>query len=64
MQVIFSVVSLNLIGVGKTSILMRYTKNKFTDDYKVTVGAEFGSRTISIDETTKIKLQIWDTVIT
>jgi len=54
---------INFQGVGKTSILLRYTKNEFINDYQVTVGAEFGSRVINIDGGHKVKLQIWDTVI-
>ena len=49
-------------GVGKTSIVKRYTENTFDKDYRVTVGAEFASKFVDIDESTRIKLQIWDTV--
>lgn len=50
-------------GVGKTSILQKFTANEFSEEYQVTVGVEFGSKTIDIDDSTKVKLQIWDTVI-
>ena len=50
------------LGVGKTSILKRYLKNKFTDEYQTTVGVEFGSKYVDIDEYYRVKLQIWDTV--
>lgn len=49
-------------AVGKTSILTSFIKRKFIPNYKVTVGAEFGSRTIKIDDDTRIKIQVWDTV--
>ncbi|KAJ5080744.1 rab2a member ras oncogene family [Anaeramoeba ignava] len=47
-------------GVGKSSILLRYTEDKFVSDYETTIGVEIGSRTINIDKK-KIKIQIWDT---
>src|SRR4051812_42932829 len=51
-----------IIGVGKTSILQRYTANEFNEEYQVTVGAEFGSKLIELEDSTKVKLQIWDAV--
>lgn len=47
-------------GVGKTNILTRYTKNIFNQDSKTTIGVEFGTKVLSINNH-KIKLQIWDT---
>ncbi len=47
-------------SVGKTNILTRYTKNLFNTDSKATIGVEFGSKIININDH-KIKLQIWDT---
>ena len=52
-----------LIGdscVGKSSLLMRLTENDFKEDYEVTVGVEFGSFLVKIEDQI-IKLQIWDT---
>lgn len=49
-------------GVGKTSILLRYTTNEFATEYHVTVGAEFGSKTLTLEGGHKVRLQIWDTV--
>ena len=48
-------------GVGKSCLLQRYTKDEFGSEYNVTIGVEFSSKTIDVDENTKIKLQIWDT---
>lgn len=50
------------IGVGKTAMLTKYIKGEFTDQYNVTVGVEFTSKTVRIDDKTQVKLQIWDTV--
>ena len=49
-------------GVGKTCILNQYTHKEFKPDYNVTIGVEFSSKTVQLDENTKVKLQIWDTV--
>ena len=42
-----------LIGdscVGKSSLLMRLTENDFKEDYEVTVGVEFGSFLVKIED--------------
>ncbi|KAM8967461.1 ras-related protein Rab-10-like [Pelodytes ibericus] len=46
-------------NVGKTCILTRYT-DKLIPSYMATVGIDFKTKTINIDETS-LKLQIWDT---
>jgi len=48
-------------GVGKSSVLLRYTQNDFKRDYGATIGIEFASKSVEIDPETIIKLQIWDT---
>ena len=58
---LFTTIKLYL-GVGKSSILLRYTQNQFRKDYNVTIGVEFCSKTVEIDSDTSVKLQIWDTV--
>jgi Ras-related protein Rab-11A len=47
-------------GVGKSNLLMRFTKNEFNPDSKSTIGVEFATRSISF-ENKVIKAQIWDT---
>ena len=44
------------LGVGKSCLLLRYTKNEFRAEYDVTIGVEFSSKTVDIDENTKLKL--------
>ena len=58
----FPKITLCKLGVGKTALLQRYIENKFNKDYHVTVGGEFASKFVNIDESTRIKLQIWDIV--
>ena len=47
-------------GVGKSNILLRYIYNSFSDEFKTTVGVEFGAKNIEINN--KIyRVQLWDT---
>ncbi|MHA1713883.1 MAG: Rab family GTPase [Candidatus Ranarchaeia archaeon] len=47
-------------GIGKTALVLRYTKDTFSEDYKVTIGVQFATQIEEIDGET-VKLQIWDT---
>ena len=54
-------VKLVLLGnsnVGKSSIVLRYTKNEFKSDSAPTIGAAFLTQTISIGDQT-VKFEIW-----
>jgi Ras-related protein Rab-2A len=47
-------------SVGKSNLLLRYTHGEFREEYQLTIGVEFGSNNIIIDN--KIfRVQIWDT---
>ncbi|MFW9995279.1 MAG: Rab family GTPase [Candidatus Odinarchaeota archaeon] len=49
--------------VGKSSLIVRYIQNRFTEDYKTSLGADFMAKTLVFDEKTptkNINLQIWD----
>ena len=52
----------NHIAVGKSCILLQFTDGRFRDKHELTIGVEFGARTIHV-ENKMIKLQIWDTVL-
>uniref|UniRef100_A0A6B2LIM3 Uncharacterized protein n=1 Tax=Arcella intermedia TaxID=1963864 RepID=A0A6B2LIM3_9EUKA len=47
-------------GVGKTCLLLQFTEHLFHSEHQVTLGVEFGTKTIHVDERA-VKLQIWDT---
>ena len=47
-------------GVGKSNILLRYMNNTFSEDFKATVGVEFGAKNIEINGRI-YRIQIWDT---
>lgn len=52
-----------LIGdssVGKTNLLGRFTRNEFNLESKSTIGVEFATRSVEVDNKV-IKAQIWDT---
>ncbi|KAH9007620.1 P-loop containing nucleoside triphosphate hydrolase protein [Lactarius deliciosus] len=49
-------------GVGKSSLLIRLTDQRFLANPDPTLGVEFGSKLITIPEEDKVvKLQCWDT---
>ena len=50
-------------GVGKSSLLLRYAEDSYTDTFLATIGVDFKLKSLkSQDDLSKsIKLQIWDT---
>ena len=56
----FKIIVIGDSGVGKTCITNQATKLKFDDCYKATVGMEFYSLSVKLNNIL-IKLQIWDT---
>ncbi|KAL7744813.1 hypothetical protein ACLKA6_007107 [Drosophila palustris] len=47
-------------GVGKSSLLIRFSDDTFSGSYITTIGVDFKIRTVMI-EGLRVKLQIWDT---
>lgn len=60
-KVLLKIIILGDSGVGKTSILHKYVSNKFIEEHKATIGADFSTKEITIDDNRLITLQIWDT---
>jgi len=58
---LFKIVLVGDSGVGKSNLLSRFTKNVFTLDEKSTIGVEFATRIISMEDGKNIKMQVWDT---
>ncbi len=56
----FKIIVVGDSGVGKSCLTMRGTKNLFDDNYNATVGFEFFTLNLKINDTI-IKLQVWDT---
>lgn len=57
---LFKVVLIGDTGVGKSNLLSRFTKDEFNLESKSTIGVEFATKNIPIDNKV-IKAQIWDT---
>jgi len=47
-------------SVGKSSLMLRFTDDKFNESYVNTIGVDFRFRTLQINDK-RIKMQIWDT---
>ena len=56
----FKFIIIGSSGVGKTAILKRLVEDTFSADSQSTIGVEFDSTMIEVDNQ-QIKLQIWDT---
>ncbi|GJX11603.1 Ras-related protein RabA1f [Tanacetum coccineum] len=57
---LYKVVLIGDSGVGKSNLLSRFSKNEFSLDSKSTIGVEFATRSIHVDDKI-VKGQIWDT---
>ncbi|RWR73801.1 Small GTPase superfamily [Cinnamomum micranthum f. kanehirae] len=57
---VFKIVLIGDSAVGKSQLLARFSRNEFCLDSKATIGVEFQTRTLTIDNKT-VKAQIWDT---
>ncbi|CAG9328867.1 unnamed protein product [Blepharisma stoltei] len=57
---LFKYIIIGDTGVGKSCLLLQFTDKRFRHDHDLTIGVEFGSRMIRVDDK-DIKLQIWDT---
>lgn len=47
-------------SVGKSNLMLRFTKDRFDDTLKTTIGVEFGTKSMTVKGKT-IKCQVWDT---
>merc|ERR1712194_943693 len=59
-KVLLKVIILGDSGVGKTSLMNQYVNKKFTNQYKATIGADFLTKELVIDDK-YVTMQIWDT---
>ena len=55
----FTIVFLGDMSVGKTSLIQRFIYDTFEDKYQPTIGIDFLSKTIYVEDRT-VKLQLWD----
>ncbi len=59
-DIIYKIIVVGDSGVGKSSILLRYTEDIYVEDYTSTIGVDFILKNIVLDNK-KIKIQLWDT---
>ena len=59
-EYLFKIILIGSSGVGKSSILQRYMKKTFDENYKITIGVDFLMKTLTINKQL-VKLQVWDT---
>ena len=57
---IFKVLLLGNSDVGKSSLILRYVDQTWSDTFVPTIGVDFKVKSLEIDDK-KIKMQIWDT---
>mmetsp|Transcript_45378 Transcript_45378/g.52196 ORF Transcript_45378/g.52196 Transcript_45378/m.52196 type:complete len:206 (+) Transcript_45378:153-770(+) len=57
---LLKVIILGDSGVGKTSLMNQFVNNRFSQQYKATIGADFLTKDVMIDDK-MVTLQIWDT---
>ena len=47
--------------VGKSNLLSRLNGKGFSEEFRSTIGVEFLTKIIEVDDDVKVKAQIWDT---
>ncbi len=47
--------------MGKSCLLLQLTDKRFLPLHNSTIGVEFGSKLVTVQDGTRVKLQIWDT---
>ncbi|KAK7477449.1 hypothetical protein BaRGS_00029280 [Batillaria attramentaria] len=57
---LYKVLVIGEFGVGKTSVIRRYTEGYFSPNYKLTIGVDFALKSLDWNDTTKVNLQLWD----
>ena len=59
-EYVFKILVLGEPSVGKTSTVARFCNNMFSDNYKSTVGVDFSAKAVELDESTVVRLHLWD----
>lgn len=64
-ELLFKVLVVGELGVGKTSIIKRTVHNIYNQNYKATVGVDFALKVVEVKRPSdqanvKVKLQLWD----
>ncbi|XP_061607184.1 ras-related protein Rab-32 [Phyllopteryx taeniolatus] len=59
-ELLFKVLVIGDLGVGKTSIIKRYVHHIFSQHYRATIGVDFALKVLQWDPDTVVRLQLWD----
>ena len=59
-EALYKIVLIGESNTGKTSMLIRFADNIFTENYLCTIGVDFKIKTLKVDDRV-IKMQVWDT---
>lgn len=57
----FKIILIGSSGVGKSNILLRFTRDQFNESHQTTIGVEYAAKNVEVNGK-KIRLQVWDTV--
>jgi len=57
----FKLVLLGNAGVGKSCLVLRFTRDEFFADQESTIGAAFLTKSVRLEDASTVKIEIWDT---
>jgi Ras-related protein Rab-11A len=57
----FKLILIGSAAVGKSNILLKYTKDQFSENSQTTIGVEYATKIVTTLSGFRIKFQIWDT---
>ena len=55
-QYIFKYIIVGESSVGKSCLLLQFIDNRFKDSHDLTIGVDFGSKTIKLNDGTNVKV--------
>lgn len=55
-QYIFKYIIVGESSVGKSCLLLQFIDNRFKDSHDLTIGVDFGSKTIQLNDSTNVKV--------
>ncbi|XP_058054712.1 ras-related protein Rab-32 isoform X4 [Anopheles bellator] len=57
---LYKILVIGELGTGKTSFIKRYVHQFFSQNYRATIGVDFALKVLNWDQSTIIRLQLWD----
>jgi Ras-related protein Rab-32 len=59
-ECLYKILVIGELGTGKTSFIKRYVHQFFSQNYRATIGVDFALKVLNWDQSTIIRLQLWD----